>query len=45
MNNLYRSLIFFCATIALPVDHAVAGKDDAVTHYSQRAVEPAMRSS
>ena len=39
MNNLCRSLIFFCATIALPVEHAVAGKDDAVTHYSQRAVE------
>ena len=39
MNNLCRSLIFFCATIALPMEHGVAGKDDAVTHYSQRAVE------
>ena len=39
MKNLSRSLIFFCASIALAVPHSVAGEDDAVAYYSERAVE------
>ena len=39
MKNLRRSLIFFCASIALAVPHTVAGEDDAVAYYSERAVE------
>ena len=39
MNNLCRSVIFFCATIALTTQHGVASEDDAVTQYSERAIE------
>ena len=39
MKNLSRSLIFFCASIALAVPHSVAGEDDAVAYYGERAVE------
>ena len=39
MNNLCRSVIFFCATIALTMQHSVASEDDAVAQYSERAVE------
>ena len=38
MNNLYRSVIFFCATIALTAQHSVASEDDAIVQYSERAV-------
>ena len=39
MNNLCRSVIFFCATIALTTPHSVASDDDAVAQYSERAIE------
>ena len=39
MKNLCRSLIFFCASTALAVPHSVAGEDDVVAYYSERAVE------
>ena len=39
MINLYRSVIFFCATIALTAQHSVASEDDAIVQYSERAVE------
>ena len=39
MNNLYRSLIFFCATVALIAHHSVAGEKDDLAFYSERAVE------
>ena len=39
MNNLCRSFVLFFATIALAVEHSVAGTDAAVAHYSERAVE------
>ncbi|MEL0334097.1 MAG: hypothetical protein VW984_09610, partial [Halieaceae bacterium] len=39
MNNLYRSVIFFCATIALTTQHSVASEKDVVAFYSERAVE------
>ena len=39
MNNLYRSLIFFCATIALIAQHSGASEDEAIAQYSERAVE------
>ena len=39
MNNLCRSVIFFCATMALTTQHSVASDDDAVAQYSERAIE------
>ena len=39
MNNLCRSLIFFCAIIATPSVHSISDESDAVAHYSERAVE------
>ena len=39
MNTLCRSAIFFCATIALTVQHCVASDDDAFALYSERAIE------
>ena len=39
MNNLCRSLIFFCATVALTTQHSVADENDDVAYYSERAVE------
>ena len=39
MNNLYRSVIFFCATIALTAQHSAASDDDAVAKYSEWAIE------
>lgn len=39
MKNRCLSFIFFCATITLTVHHSVAGEDDAVTYYGERAVE------
>ena len=39
MNNLYRSLIFFCTTIALTAQHSIASETDDVAFYSERAVE------
>ena len=39
MKNLYRNVIFFCATVALTTQHSVAGEKDDVAFYSERAVE------
>ena len=39
MNNLYRSIIFFCSAIALAAQHSVASERDDVAFYSERAVE------
>ena len=38
MNNLYRSVIFFCATVALTTQHSVASERTTCL-YSERAVE------
>ena len=39
MNNLCRSLMFFCATVALTTQQSVADENDDVAYYSERAVE------
>ena len=39
MKNLYRNVIFFCATVALTTQHSIAGEKDDVAFYSERAVE------
>ena len=39
MNNLYRSVIFFCATIALTAQYSFSSEDDTIAQYSEQAVE------
>ena len=39
MKKLYRSVFFFCATIALTTPHSFASDDDAIVQYSEQAVE------
>ena len=39
MKNLYRNVIFFCATVALTTQHSIAGEKDDLAFYSERAVE------
>ena len=39
MNNLYRNVILFCATIALTAQHSVASEDGAIAQYNEQAVE------
>ena len=39
MKNLCRVLIFCCAVVATAAAHSASAENDAIAHYSNRAVE------